>query len=127
VTRAAHPGGGNGTEGVADANPVIQQLLAIPGIGLLTATALFATVADIHAFKNGRQLACWLGLTPREYSSGGRRRLGPISKQGDPYLHAVRARRALSPECCHQAGQGRQTAHATPGMVIGTGTAKPSQ
>jgi transposase len=76
-------------EGVADANPVIQKLLAIPGIGLLTATALFATVADIHAFQNGRQLACWLGLTPRESSSGGRRRLGPISKQGDPYLRML--------------------------------------
>jgi len=76
-------------EGVAEGNPVIQQLLAIPGIGLLTATALFATVADIRSFKDGRQLACWLGLTPREYSSGGRRRLGPISKQGDPYLRML--------------------------------------
>jgi len=76
-------------EGVAGTNPVIQKLLAIPGIGLLTATALFATVADIHAFQNGRQLACWLGLTPRESSSGGRRRLGPISKQGDPYLRML--------------------------------------
>jgi transposase len=76
-------------EGVASANPIIQELLAIPGIGLLTATALFATVADIHAFRNGRQLACWLGLTPRESSSGGRRRLGPISKQGDPYLRML--------------------------------------
>lgn len=76
-------------EGVAREQPVIQALLKIPGIGLLTATALFATVGDIHAFKSGRQLACWLGLTPRESSSGGRRRLGRISKQGDPYLRML--------------------------------------
>lgn len=76
-------------EAVALEQPVIQALLKIPGIGLLTATALFATVADIHAFKNGRQLACWLGLTPREFSSGGRRRLGRISKQGDPYIRML--------------------------------------
>ena len=76
-------------EEVALEQPVIQALLKVPGIGLLTATALFATVADIHAFKNGRQLACWLGLTPREFSSGGRRRLGRISKQGDPYIRML--------------------------------------
>ena len=76
-------------EGIACEQPVIQALLQIPGIGLLTATALFAAVADIHAFKNGRQLACWLGLTPREFSSGGRRRLGRISKQGDPYIRML--------------------------------------
>src|SRR5688572_12635963 len=76
-------------EGVALEQPVIQSLLRIPGIGLLTATALFATVSDIHAFRSGRQLSCWLGLTPRESSSGGRRRLGRISKQGDAYLRML--------------------------------------
>lgn len=76
-------------EAVALQEPVIQALLNIPGIGLLTATALFATIADIHAFRSGRQLACWLGLTPREFSSGGRRRLGRISKQGDPYVRML--------------------------------------
>jgi len=76
-------------ESVALEQPVIQALLRIPGIGLLTATALFATVADIHAFRSGRHLACWLGLTPREFSSGGRRRLGRISKQGDPYVRML--------------------------------------
>jgi transposase len=76
-------------EGIALEQPVIQALRTIPGIGLLTATALFATVADIHAFKSGRQLACWLGLTPREHSSAGRRRLGRISKQGDPYVRML--------------------------------------
>jgi transposase len=43
----------------------------------------------VHAFKSGRQLACWLGLTPREFSSGGRRRLAGISKQGDSYLRML--------------------------------------
>jgi transposase len=50
---------------VARNEPVIQALMQIPGFGILTATALFATVAHIHAFRNGRQLACWFGLTPR--------------------------------------------------------------
>lgn len=76
-------------EGVAGAEPVIQALRTIPGVGLLTATALFAAIGDIRTFRNGRQLACWLGLTPREHSSGGHRRLGRISKQGDPYLRML--------------------------------------
>jgi transposase len=76
--------------------PMVKSLLKIPGLGLLTATALFATIGNIHAFKSGRQLACWLGLTPRESSSGGQRRLGRISKQGDAYvrmlfIHGARA------------------------------------
>jgi transposase len=74
---------------IARLNPVVESLLRIPGLGLLTATTLFATIGDIHVFKSGRQLACWLGLTPRESSSGGRRRLGRISKQGDAYLRML--------------------------------------
>jgi transposase len=74
---------------VAEQESVIQALMQIPGFGVLTATAIFATVADIHAFRNGRQLACWFGLTPREFSSGSRRRLGRISKQGDPYVRML--------------------------------------
>jgi transposase len=76
-------------ESIALEQPAIQALLTIPGIGLLTATALFAAVADVHAFKSGRHLACWLGLTPRENSSGKRRRLGRISKLGDPYIRTL--------------------------------------
>jgi transposase len=81
---------------VAGQEPIIQGLLQVPGIGVLTVTALYASVGDIHAFSNGRQLACWFGLTPREFSSGSRRRLGRISKQGDPYvrmllIHGARA------------------------------------
>ena len=84
------------TPGIFVSLDIVQALLQIPGLGVLTATALFATVGDIHAFKNGRQLACWFGLTPREFSSGSRRRLGRISKQGDPYvrmllIHGARA------------------------------------
>jgi transposase len=76
-------------EAVARDEPVIRALTQIPGIGPLTASALFAAVADIHAFKNGRQLSCWLGLTPREHSSGSRRRLGRMSKQGDCYVRML--------------------------------------
>jgi transposase len=76
-------------ESVALQEPAVQALMKIPGVGLLTATALFATVADIHGFRSGRQLACWIGLTPREFSSGSRRHLGRISKRGDSYLRML--------------------------------------
>jgi transposase len=74
---------------IADLEPRIRQLMKIPGVGVLTATALSATIGDIHAFRSGRHLACWLGLTPREFSSGSTRRIGRISKQGDPYLRTL--------------------------------------
>jgi transposase len=74
---------------LADADPVTARLRDIPGIGLLTATALVGTVGHIHAFRRARQFASWLGLTPREYSSGARRRLGGISKRGDVYLRCL--------------------------------------
>jgi len=74
---------------LADADPVVTRLRTIPGIGLLTATALVGTVGHIHAFRRARQFASWLGLTPREYSSGTRRRLGGISKRGDVYLRCL--------------------------------------
>ncbi len=74
---------------VAGSDPVIQRLMRIPGIGLLTATALVATVGHIHAFRRARCFASWLGLTPKEHSSGARRRLGGISKQGDVYLRCL--------------------------------------
>jgi transposase len=74
---------------LADADPVTTRLREIPGIGLLTATALVGTVGHIQAFGRARQFASWLGLTPREYSSGTRRRLGGISKRGDVYLRCL--------------------------------------
>jgi transposase len=70
-------------------DPIVRQLLAIPGIGLLTATALRAAIVDIQRFASGRHLASWLGLTAREYSSGEKRRLGHISKRGDRYLRTL--------------------------------------
>ena len=59
---------------VSRAHPVCQKLAAGPGIGPLTATALVATVGRPQAFRNGRHLAAWLGLVPRQYSSGGKER-----------------------------------------------------
>lgn len=66
-----------------------QRLLTIPGIGLLTATALVAAVSDITTFKNGRELAAWLGLVPRQHSTGGETTLLGISKRGDSYLRTL--------------------------------------
>jgi len=66
-----------------------RQLREIPGVGLLTSTALLSTVGDIQRFPSGRHFACWLGLTPSERSSAERRRLGKISKQGDVYCRTL--------------------------------------
>lgn len=66
-----------------------QQLLSIPGIGPLTATALLAALADLTGFKNGRQVAAWLGLVPRQHSTGGKDRLLGMSKRGDSYLRQL--------------------------------------
>jgi transposase len=74
---------------VADQDLVIRRLLTVPGVGLLTATALAATVGHIHGFRRARRFASWLGLTPREHSSGRRRQLGAITKQGDEYLRCL--------------------------------------
>jgi transposase len=71
------------------ANPTSRRLATIPGIGPITASALTASIADPLLFRSGRHLAAWLGLTPRESSSGGKQRLGRISKQGDPYLRRL--------------------------------------
>jgi transposase len=76
-------------EEIARENAIIQALREIPGVGLLTATALYAAIGDIQSFKSARHLASWLGLTPRERSSGTKRRLGRISKQGDIYLRML--------------------------------------
>jgi transposase len=67
----------------------VQQLRAIPGVGLLTSTALLSTVGDIQRFPSGRHFACWLGLTASERSSAQRRHLGKISKQGDVYCRTL--------------------------------------
>lgn len=74
---------------LATAIPLVARLRTIPGIGLLTATALVAFIGDAHRFPSGRHFASYLGLTPREHSSGLRRRLGAISKRGDTYLRML--------------------------------------
>lgn len=66
-----------------------QRLMAIEGVGPLTATAIVAAVADPRAFKNGRHLAAWLGLVPRHRSSGGKQTLLGISKRGDRYVRTL--------------------------------------
>jgi transposase len=63
--------------------------MQLPGIGTTTASALLATLGGGHDFSNGRQLAAWLGLTPGQYSSGGKVRLGRITKSGDAYLRGL--------------------------------------
>lgn len=68
---------------------VVGQLRTVPGIGVLTATALVAAVGDVQRFPSARHFASYLGLTPREHSSGARRRLGAISKRGDRYLRML--------------------------------------
>ena len=65
------------------ANPVSQRLAKIPGIGPLIASAIVATVPDPSVFRSGREFAAWLGLVPRQHSTGGKERLGRISRQGN--------------------------------------------
>jgi transposase len=74
---------------LAEQIPAVIWLLTIPGIGLLTATAIVAFIGDIRRFPSGRHFASYLGLTPREYSSGLKRQLGRISKRGDGYLRTL--------------------------------------
>jgi len=76
-------------EALATTHPECQRLMTIPGVGPLTATALVAAVSDASAFKNGRQFAAWLGLVPRQHSTGGKDRLLGISKRGDSYLRKL--------------------------------------
>lgn len=66
-----------------------QRVAAVEGIGPLTATALVAAMSDGKSFQNGRQFAAWLGLVPRQHSTGGKARLLGISKRGDPYLRTL--------------------------------------
>ena len=66
-----------------------QRIAEIPGVGLLTATAAVATMGEAKAFKSGREFAAFLGLVPRQSGTGGKVRLGSISKRGDPYLRTL--------------------------------------
>jgi transposase len=66
-----------------------RRLQGVPGIGPLTASAITATIATGNEFANGRQFAAWLGLVPRHYSTGGKPKLGRITKRGDAYLRTL--------------------------------------
>lgn len=71
------------------ASDVSRRLETIPGIGVIGATAIAATVSEPGAFKSGREFAAWIGLVPRQHSTGGKQMLGSISKQGDRYLRRL--------------------------------------
>ena len=70
-------------------NAQSRRLETAPGVGPITASAIVATVPDPSCFKSGRQFAAWLGLTPNENSTGGKQRLGRITRAGDPYLRRL--------------------------------------
>jgi transposase len=76
-------------EAHARENRAAQIALKRQGVGPITASALVATVGDVHEFKNGRQFSAWLGLVPRQHSTGGKQRLGHITGRGDPYLRTL--------------------------------------
>ena len=83
-------------EAQARANELAQRLMQIRGVGPLTAVAIVATVGRARDFASGRQFAAWLGLVPRQHSSGGRNRLGPITRRGDVYLRTLLVQGARS-------------------------------
>jgi transposase len=74
---------------LATSNPAAKRLQQIPGIGPIIATALICAIGEGKQFQRGRDMAAWLGLTPRQHSSGGKDRLLGISKRGDAYLRTL--------------------------------------
>ena len=78
------------------ASETSRRLAEIPGVGPLIATALVATISDPHAFRSGRDLSAWIGLVPKQNSTGGKERLGGISKAGNRYLRTLLVTGALS-------------------------------
>ena len=91
-------------------NEVSRRLASIPGIGPINATLIAATVADAAQFRSGREFAAWIGLVPREHSSGGKQRLGGISKRGNPYLRRLLIVGAHAVLRWTRRGKGMQTA-----------------
>jgi transposase len=77
-------------------NPVSQLLATVPGVGIMGASAIAATVTDPSLFRSGREFAAWLGVTPRQNSSGGKERLGRTSKRGDKYIRSLLVAGAVS-------------------------------
>jgi len=76
-------------QALADTNEAAKRLCVLEGIGAITATAIVASIGDGKTFNNGRQFAAWLGLVPRQRSSGNKSRLGRITKRGDTYLRKL--------------------------------------
>lgn len=74
---------------LSEQSDVCQRLMTVPGVGPMVATALVASVSDAKVFKSGREMAAWLGLVPRQHSTGGKPRLMGISKRGDTYLRKL--------------------------------------
>jgi transposase len=88
---------------VARQQEAAKRLMPVEGVGPLTATAIVATVGDAKAFDHGRQFAAWLGLVPKQCSTGGKPRLGPLTKRGKVYLrtlliHGARSVLQLTPQ-----------------------------
>ena len=93
-------------------NEESKRLETIPGIGVIGATAIAASVPEARVFRSGRDLAAWIGLVPRQDSTGGKQKLGPISKQGDRYL-----RRILVVGACSVLRRARQQPEKYPWLV----------
>jgi transposase len=70
-------------------SPISQSLATVPGVGIMGASAIAATVIDPSLFRSGREFAAWLGMTPRQNSSGGKERLGRTSMRGDKYIRSL--------------------------------------
>ena len=70
-------------------NPISQLLATVPGVGIMSASAIAATTSNPTLFRSGREFAAWLGMTPRQNSSGGKDRLGRTSKRGDKYIRSL--------------------------------------
>jgi transposase len=90
-------------EKLVEADDNARRLMTIPGVGPVTASALVATVQDLNAFASGREFAAFLGLTPRQHSSGGKEKLGRITKMGDRYLRKLLVVGACA-VLCHRKG-----------------------
>jgi transposase len=95
--------------------PVVRQLQTIPGIGPISASALVAGIGDVSVFKNGRELAAWLGLVPAQHSSGGKTHMKGISKRGDSYLRNLLVHGARSVICATQKKHKRKAAQTVQG------------
>ena len=93
----------------AQAHPIALKLMAMEGIGPLTASAVVATAGNASVFKNGRQFSAWLGLVPRQNSSGGKQKLGGITKQGDRYLRMLLIHGARSVLLMSKKGRGKHS------------------